>query len=151
MPKRTASEAAATDAGDDEVRIGSRLFSLDTETLDVSAKRLTSLPESISSLQQLTALHAQLMQAEEANAQPKTLGEKLGQFAKVKRLPGKKSWMPVTIGGASAPLPPTHTHAPLPLPAPLPPGWQMLWDEQGRAYYVNPQTGETSWTPPASD
>ena len=45
MPKRTASEAAATDGEDAEVRIGSQLISLDTETLDLSFKLLTSLPE----------------------------------------------------------------------------------------------------------
>ena len=61
MPERTASEAAATDAEDAEVRIGSQLISLDTETLDLSFKLLTSLPETPTQLagwrlQQLTTL-----------------------------------------------------------------------------------------------
>ena len=40
---------------------------------------------------------------------------------------------------------------PPPLPTqvpPLPPGWVIAQDPQGRQYYANPLTGESSWTPP---
>lgn len=39
--------------------------------------------------------------------------------------------------------PPLPTQAP-----PLPPGWIIAKDPQGRPYYANPSTGESSWTPP---
>ncbi|GFH47695.1 predicted protein [Chaetoceros tenuissimus] len=38
--------------------------------------------------------------------------------------------------------PPLPTQAP-----PLPPGWVLAQDPQGRPYYANPSTGESSWTP----
>ncbi|CAJ1362841.1 unnamed protein product [Effrenium voratum] len=31
----------------------------------------------------------------------------------------------------------------------LPEGWSAYQDDQGRTYYANPSTGETSWDPPA--
>lgn len=31
----------------------------------------------------------------------------------------------------------------------LPEGWGAYQDDQGRTYYANPMTGETSWDPPA--
>lgn len=39
--------------------------------------------------------------------------------------------------------PPLPTQAP-----PLPPGWVLAQDAQGRPYYANPSTNESSWTAP---